>query len=230
MNNRLKPIGDKIRESGAILQAGVWLSALCVVAVFLTVRDYYTSMLGISGMPLAPAPPDVAGMEAFILNANDWVVAFLPQGVAWLGTFIFIVMKPESKQEERLRYGALAVAIVSHLVDIYTGYIYYIHPLAATITPATYATAGPEIRAMVHAALFHSAIADTVGSEILTSVCFGLLMILWPDLIKQLDIVLDRKKKPVAQPVTEPVAQPQRARQQQQPQRAQAQQRRGWPQ
>lgn len=221
MNNRIKPIGDKIRESGAVLQAGIWLSALCIVAVFLTVRDYYTSMLGIAGMPLAQHVPGDQ-FEAFIQSATNWVVAFLPQGVAWLGTFIFIVMKPDSKAEERLRYGALGVAIMAHLIDIYTGYVYYIHPQAAFITPTTYAAAAPEIRAMVHAALFHSAIADTVGSEILTSVCFGLLMVLWPDLVKQFDIIFERKKKPAApsQPVAQPVARPQHQ---------QAQGRRQWP-
>lgn len=225
VNNSYRRVAEKIRDSGVILQAGVWLLILAVVAVVISIRDYYTSMLGIATMPINSVDPQTADRIGKILaQTSIYAVAFLPQGVAWLGTFIYMIMDPESEEEDRFRKAALMVAILAHAADVYTGYIYYIDEVGKGIIPfspayfrgiqdaiGTVIVSAGDIRAAVNAALFHSLLIDTMGSEILSSVVFGMLAVLWPDIKRQWKTLRGKTEGNATKPVDIPTHQPVRA-------------------
>lgn len=198
MRNAFKKIGDRIRGSGFIIPIGWLLILACGATLVTSLSDFYTSYRGVGDLPIQPADP---GNEFEL--ALRWLyvicVALIPQLVTVIGSFAGLALLPENTEEQWIRRAAISFALVAVLIDVFTGYYYYIKPEYASFIPLL-DWGDAAVREAQISALVMSAGVDTLFSEVGFTVAWGLTFEVWHDWLLQWRRVLNQlnelQKKP----------------------------------
>jgi len=192
--NRIRKLGDKIRGSGFVLYLSLILVIGCLATVVTSVNDFYTSFIGVGNLAVNATTPNPSGFESTLSSLRYIAVAVMPQVITVIAGYVVIAFEAEhgNRREWGLWIGALIVFALAAVIDIGTGYFYYIVPPYGDM-PLTQALASEAGRRTVFHSLFMSGIVDTGFSEIGSAFLWGLFLDLYPDAMKQWHKVLGKE-------------------------------------
>lgn len=162
--NTFAKIGDRIKESPFVVPIYWMIIVGFLMSLVILANDFYT---GYAGVLKAPKPILKNEFEEWLYFARMIVLAGLPQVVGVIGVYISMALNPENQQEERILKIATAVTAIAVTVDLLTGLMYYF-PL-----DITFQNIANNPWEMIWSIIM-SGMIDTIGSELMFIVCFGL--------------------------------------------------------
>ena len=169
MSSYVKDLGNSIRKNKAVTII-IWVAALVglVISCMLMYEDYCTSRSGYIAIPTA--------------KVNDYtlhVVPILPSLIAFIAGWMWFTVDAKDKVDKRARSAYFMLAALCLLVDIGTDMIYKVNGDWHN----------------VFWAFGESLFIYTIGSEMLLGLSFGLVLDLFPDMLKSLGWVVSSIQK-----------------------------------
>ena len=197
--NRIRKLGDKIRNSGFVLYLSIALAVGCLITVITSVNDYTTSYIGVNNLAVNITSPNPSGFEVTLSVLRRVAIAAMPQVITIVAGYVLIAFEPENRREWGLWVGALVAFCLASTIDIATGYMYYIKAPYGDMSLAR-ALATEAGRTSVFHSLFMSAGVDTFFSEVGSAFFWGLFLDLYPDAFRQWSKILGTKQDPLPSP------------------------------
>lgn len=170
-------IANRIRQSTFILPLFLFILAGLAIGTVRMGFDYYTNWLGVMNMGLKEFEPPIVHIF------NLLTVATMPQILTVVCFYIFLAMEPVNKTEKYIRWTTLGIWVIAMVIDIYLGYLYYGKPGGGGHP------------------LLMAGVVDTLFSEVAFTVCFGLVLELRGDAVREFRKILvgDTTPKPRVQ-------------------------------
>ena len=173
MSSYVRDLGNSIRKNKAVTIL-IWLAAVfgLVISLMLMYEDYCTSRAGYIAIPT--------------LKINDYTIAvvpILPSLIAFMAGWVWFTMDVNDKNDRRTRAAYFMLTAVCLLVDIGTDVIYKIG-----------GNWGNVLWAIGEAFFIY-----TIGSEVLLGASFGLVLDLFPDMLKSLGWVISSIQRAFAE-------------------------------
>lgn len=193
----IRDLGDVIRRSGFIVPLFHAIAVGAAICVIFWVQDFYTSYKGVSLMPTRTIPDTASDFErTLMLVVSPVAIALSPWAFATVSFYVILVMRPMSPVEKVLWGTMIGIFFVCLGYDITTGYAYYIDPSYATLVPfvSPELDTDPVARKAVMSALGRVVVIDTIFSEIMGTLCWGLLVDLWPDYQRKTGLLVKDKE------------------------------------
>lgn len=169
MSSYVKDLGNSIRKNKAVTII-IWCAALVglVISGMLMYEDYCTSRAGYIAIPTAK-------VNDYTLN----VVPILPSLIAFIAGWMWFTVDAKDKEDRRARSAYFMLAALCLLVDIGTDVIYKVNGDWRN----------------VFWAFGESLFIYTIGSEMLLGLSFGLVLDLFPDMLKSVGWVISSIQK-----------------------------------
>lgn len=195
--NRFRSFGEKVKGSSFIIPVGTFTFILSLMTVVCTISNVFTTYRGVLRMNIRPITLDeVTQFEMLLRDSVNISAALMPFALSIVCGYVALAMSNEdgtmTSAEKTIRVAAAVVATTALTYDLYTGYIYYIHPDTASMALDT-AWSMPEHRQNIIDALVRCVVIETLFAEVGTTFFWGLLFEIWPDTKAQMQRVIGRE-------------------------------------
>ncbi len=185
--SQFKKIGDRIRGSVYVVPYLWVVKTVSVISVFLMAYDYFTSLKGVEKLPVN------IGWAAI-----PFVYAALPQLLQIISAFVALSIGGETREDINLRRVMSAILIVSFLADYGTDVTYGFTYQLSDIFTASFWGDGGGVVSLIWANIV-TLFVNTVGSELMFILGFGLWIELSPFAKSQMDRYKSKMKKKAEQ-------------------------------